>query len=416
MSDTVWFSLLGVVVLGPLFAAYSIRRWGARTVLLAMILVAYLMPQTQVETPFDTRSVGLGLALVLFLGSLLGGKGGATPTLSRTTFFALGFILMSSTWSIGSSSSTLEQAVTMLAMMCLVSVPFEQRDLRRAITVAFLALLLTAAFVYATDPASWWAFDRLRGPMINANNLGLATVLCFPVLRESHRLAHFPVSAAALAVVTLTGSRAALIALGVQVLLSSWVKLRAFGRIVSIAVAGLAAASLLPALRTEVSSQGAGSESVLRSNNSRITVWAESWSRVQDHPWFGGGLGALTSDFETGSSLFAVWIISGVVGVTLVALALGSTVIKGLGLRWMGDWRMFVVLGGCINAAFEGWIVAAGTMYALVFWLAVEQIQRHAARQGERTGVSPENPSEHALPRSHDTQVVAARAAVRTRW
>lgn len=411
----VWFSVLGALALGPLIVAFGVRKWGARTTVLAMVLVAFLLPQTQLDAPGDTRAVGLMLTLVLFLTSLLDKDREQRPRLSVTTFSALGFVGLSSVWSIGSPSSTLEQAVTLLALMCLASIPFEKKELGCAITAAFLALLLTAASTYVADPASWWEANRLRGPMVNANNLALASILFFPVLRQIHRLAHFPVSAAALFVVALSGSRAALIALGVQIIVSSWAYLRASGRIVSIALAGVAAASTLPSLRNDFYSQGAGSESVLRSNNSRTTVWADSWNRVQEHPWFGGGLGSLTSEFETGSSLFAVWIVSGAVGVALIAVALGSTLIKGAKLRWAGDWRMLVVIGGCINAAFEGWLIAAGTVYALTFWLMVEQVHRHGARL-EATPDTHAGPDDQGRDQSPNARISAAQPAVRTRW
>lgn len=415
MSDIAWLSGLGALIIGPLIALFSIQKWGARTVLLAIVLIAYLMPQTQIETPMDTRAVGLGLIAILFVGTLLSGNSEARVGLSSTTFSALGFVLVSSTWSIGSSSATLEQAGTMLALLCLVAIPFEEKELRYATIATVIAIMLASAFMYATDPASLWEANRLRGPMANANNLSLATILCFPALRNIHRFAHFPACATALAVVTLTGSRSALIALVVQIIVSSWSSLRAFGRIIALTLTGLILAYALPTLSKEFHSQGAGSESVLRSNNSRESVWYDSWIRVQEHPWFGGGIGSLTSDFETGSSLFAVWIVSGVIGVVLVAVAVAAPARTAISLRWLGDWRILLIIGGCINAAFEGWLIAAGTMYALIFWLAVEQVQRQARRERGRA-LSPRPASTgQALPKAAGAQISEPQAKIRGR-
>lgn len=380
MTDDSWLFVSTAILLGVAALLFSIRQWGLRTPLLALVFLTYLTPQTQFIPPFDTRLLGVVGILTLVVHTLLSPTKKALRA-SPTTLIPLLFILLSALWSTGASGDTLAQSAFLLAMIALVAVPFTENEYRQAMLVTLTVLAVVTLIVAAQAPDALREAGRLRGPMANANSLALICVFAFPSLRESHRLALAPAAILTLVTVAATGSRAAIAAVSVQVLISIIGAFRTFGRIASITLMALAALYALPTVSAMSANQGAGSESVLRSNNSRQDVWTASWARAQETPWVGSGLGTLTSEFESGSSLFSVWIIGGIVAVVLVLYSVASTLAKGAVRLQLWNWSLLILVGGAVNAIFEGWLLAAGTAYALWFWLALEQTQKALYQQ-----------------------------------
>ena len=128
---------------------------------------------------------------------------------------------------------------------------------------------------------------------------------------------------------------------------------------------------------------------------SRQTPWQQTFSVIQEHPWFGSGFGtsktavdevvetrgfASNSKFtrEHGSSYLAILEWQGVVGVTpFLALMLLAALNTGRVLLWIrrtGDACSptlpiaLVVIAGLAHAGFEDWLFAVGYYLSVFFW------------------------------------------------
>lgn len=388
MSTT--FLLLAIVatICGVAVLPTLIRQCGLRTLLLATCLAAYLLPQTQLSLPIDPRIVGLACILALFVYTPKPHVG-FHRSIPGPIIVAITYIALSALWTTGTASNTAAQAGFLAGMCLLLSVPFTQAELRNAILVVAALLVAAIAYVFATAPSEVFLADRLRGPMINPNGLAVLCVIIYPALCKFPLKVVIPASIGTLAVTWETGSRAAVLAVTVQVFFALVGRLRPIGRVMATGLVAAAASYLVPVILRTAATEGAGSDSVLRSNNSRDIVWGASIERVREHPWVGSGLGSLTSDFETGSSVFSILIVGGIVGLAVVAYPFAKSLWYGFLKLGPGDWRSVALTGTLISAGFEGWLIAAGTMYALIAWLIASHTLRRNVVAGATRSSEP---------------------------
>jgi len=123
---------------------------------------------------------------------------------------------------------------------------------------------------------------------------------------------------------------------------------------------------VIPSIVQEAAGAGAGSATILRSNNSHAALWERAWELGQQHILRGSGLGSLTE--ETGSSVLAVLIVSGAVGMALTATAI---FVAFRNQRSLSDWRLVTVAAGSVGALTEGWLISAGTIFCAIYWICV---------------------------------------------
>lgn len=374
-------ALLAIIALGLVFSL-AIGTWGIRGTLLTVTLVTYLLPQTQLPLPFDSRGIGLAAISLLILHSAGSGGGRALAPVPWQVLAPFAFLLLSALWSLGTGSSIAGQALFVVALLGLVAVPFSEGELKWSIIAWGGAIGLLTVWLGVTDPSALQAGERLRGVMSNANGLALAAVICLPAMWTSGRFASWVATPAAFMTVWFTGARSALAAVVAQIILLVMGRMRILGRVLATLSLIVGAIYAVPQILAAAASSGAGSSSVLRSNNSRTGVWQASLERIREAPVVGTGLGSLTSDFEPGSSIFSIMILSGLIGLAITVVCVGSVLTHGARAVGLGDWRLALVVGALINALFEGWLVTAGTPAALIFWLTCSQIARRRALDG----------------------------------
>jgi len=134
--------------------------------------------------------------------------------------------------------------------------------------------------------------------------------------------------------------------------------------------------------RNEVELQGSG----------RLPVWVATWERFLARPLFGSGLGVADTDsasdsvafstgsysIEKGNSYLAALEELGLVGVTVL---IGTLLIPLLRACWKGLNRVrspedksnlvliAIVIAGLVNTTFEAWLLSAGGIPGLSFWI-----------------------------------------------
>lgn len=374
MSQTVLMILgaLGLAVAIPAFAA----KWGTRSVLLGLCLCAYLYPQTQLPAPVDPRIIGLVTIILLFFHHPKNNGETVRKAAPGALGAAVAYLLLSSLWNTGDASSAAAQGLFLLGLLFLLTVPFTGSEVRTAVISVVAYIVIATVITFVTAPSELFLAGRLRGPMINPNGLAVLAVLVYPALCGKRLYSILPTSTILLLITWETGSRAAVLAIIIQIFLILVGRMHPAGRVASVAVLVIAASYLLPSIMRTAANEGAGSESVLRSNNSRDVVWTASMERVGEHPWIGSGLGSLTSNFETGSSLFSILIVGGIIGLIFLMLAFGKSTYLAIRVLGPADWRTATLIGALASSAFEGWLIAAGTMYSLLTWLIANQIRQ----------------------------------------
>lgn len=355
-----------------------------RVTLLVIPLFLMLTPQMQLPLPGDGRV----LALPLLMGLASGYRGG--PISNRWGLVPLwalaAWLTLSAIWSPGEPSYIGTQVLFGLGLASVVFIALRKlADVRAALAIVGMLVVALCIFYLLALPSDARLGGRFRGPLSNPNTLAAILPLLLPAMVATWRRLAIPLWVVGAVIIWQTGSRAGLLALIVQVLLWAWGRLPLAGRVGMALTTAVAAYLWLPGVLRRIASGGAGDSSVLRGNNSRDSVWAHSQELVDLHPLRGSGLASYTSDFETGSSIYAVWIQAGAIGLVLVAVTIALAFLR---VRSTSDWRFWALAGGVVDAAFEGWLMAPGTLPAIAFWACLTSClgirREHANDKSER--------------------------------
>lgn len=122
--------------------------------------------------------------------------------------------------------------------------------------------------------------------------------------------------------------------------------------------------------------------------SSREGLWSARLEEFRLHPLLGSGFGILiitpaapdqAATYEPGSSYLAVLAMTGLVGVVSFVILFSSAthlVLRGKARLATRDWALGVSLGGfwAIHGLAEGYILAAGSLMCLLFWLSVGRV------------------------------------------
>lgn len=370
------------------------ERWRIAS-LTAIALLFVGLPQTQLPSPADGRVVAVPLFILLAIVYRRPLTKGYLNLLPLAV--SAGWLSLSSLWSSGAPSYILTQFFFAAGLAGLISLTLSRpAEVRIALSIVGVIVIATSLAYLAALPGTAYLGGRLRGPLKNPNTLAAILPLILPAIVATWRRTAIPAWAASALLIWLTGSRAGLLALALQGALWAWGQLRVAGRVSLSLLAVVLGYLWVPNIMQQIASGGAGDSSVLRGNNSRDAVWAYSQELVAQHPIRGSGLASYTSDFETGSSVYAVWIQGGLVAGVLIT---GTFLLALWRAKSTRDWRIWVIAGGLVNAAFEGWILAAGTVPALILWACVagtlysgRSNKNEATRRDAVPSVSPGNP------------------------
>lgn len=368
----------------------TIGRRHLTTVAGTLVGWAYLLMTWQTQPPVDLR---LAAILIIALGALIAADLGRFRS-SSIVVASLGWVAVSTTWSRGENATIYAQASLAIAMILATSIRLPNLQLARIFSALFWSTILAVAASRFAGTGYWELGGRLTGPFINPNTLGAVLLFTWPAAaRVSGRFWTIPATLT-LATVWQTGARAALLAFLIQFALLFWSRTSRVSRLIltsgTIAVLNFTLGDLV----SEIRGTGAGSESVLRSNNSRSTVWAASQNIIDGGPWYGYGLGSPETKFETGSSFFSLQITGGIALLIAATLAIVMALLFAVQKLGFFSWQFGTLLGGTIHSLFEGWVVAPGSLFSLMFWVLVAQALRAPSRLPDR-----ETSSERAAPR-----------------
>ena len=118
--------------------------------------------------------------------------------------------------------------------------------------------------------------------------------------------------------------------------------------------------------RAETSAGAQVQSSLLRVGDSRTAVWNIAGDNWRQRPVQGFGAGAYP--FDTANSYLKLLVDLGLVGVVVCA----PLVFAQARTFWSGSrGKAALVAGGAVNAFFEGWLFAAGSLFFLMYWIQV---------------------------------------------
>ena len=340
------------------------------------------------------------------------------------------FALMSIGWSVDPGES-LPKAISLalLGAAALIAIPLNCRDERDARAILRWNGVTAAAFTIAGLVAGLAgvvsAFEgngRFIGFLSNPNALGFWIAPILPVLvvmatqespgtRRRLLVASTVVLAAALA---LTGSRggttASVVGVVVAFVASGFTgQGRTMRRTVIVGIMAFAAtAFIFPALGLTLRSQASGNVEgffEIGGGSGRTVVWTEALPLIDAAPLLGHGFGTTPDLFPAIQSRLGANVLGRTHNSYLEAavdlgwpgfVLLVSLVVSGLIAAWRvathpGPHRAFAtvllagIVGGAVEGLFESGLLAAGSLLALPFWIAVALA--HSMRATVRRGV-----------------------------
>ena len=346
------------------------RRWTTSLFTLALVGLTLARPSNSIST--DPRLATVLLALLL--GISIKTKSTNQPhTLSApilpvaaAPLILTAWLLLSATWSSAPISQVLAQIVFLCMLVLLIKASIQRHiDIQSAIAIIGLGVIGVSAFLWFVTPSEALIAGRLSGMMNNPLTLASTIVLTAPAI-ASWKRGSWIVWGISLGMVWATGSRSALLALLVALALTLLGKSDLAGKIGIFSGLAITAYLVIPSIVQEAAGAGAGSATILRSNNSHAALWERAWELGQQHILRGSGLGSLTE--ETGSSVLAVLIVSGAVGMALTATAI---FVAFRNQRSLSDWRLVTVAAGSVGGLTEGWLISAGTIFCAIYWICV---------------------------------------------
>lgn len=219
-----------------------------------------------------------------------------------------------------------------------------------------------SALAFAAGLPSSMAGGRARGIMSNANGLAILCSIAVPYLLTKRDWRVKALSLVPLALVFVTGSRAGALALLVGAATVTFRSMPFARRAIAAPFVVGGGYGAYVAIR-EFALSGQSTILVVRTNDSRLTVWREAFDQFERNRWFGVGFGALPT--ESGSSWLKILSEGGIVGAT-AALVLTATALWASRRSIAG---FAILMAGVVDATFEGWLFTAGSIYAVIFYL-----------------------------------------------
>lgn len=346
------------------------KRWATPLFTLALVGLVLAQPSKSVST--DPRLATVLLALILGISIRTKSTNQqntlSTPILPVATapVILAAWLLLSATWSSAPTSQVLTQIVFICMLGLLIKASIQRHiDIQSAIAIVGIGVIGVSAYLWFAVPSAALVAGRLSGIMYNPLTLASTILLTTPAI-ASWKRGSWIVWGISFGMVWLTGSRSVLLALFVALALTLLGKSNLAGKIGILSGLAMAAYLVIPSIVQEAANAGAGSASTLRSNNSHAAVWERAWELSQQHILRGSGLGNLTE--ETGSSVLAVLIVSGAVGMALATIAI---FVAFRNQSSLSDWRLVTVAAGSVGALTEGWLISAGTIFCAIYWTCV---------------------------------------------
>jgi len=350
-----------MVFLGLLLASIKRPSVGFGTILLFYLApLSHLTSGLLATLPFDVRL----LSVPFLFPFVTRQSAGLAPARVAMAVWAVPLIAGTSVlWSIDRNAS-LESAVGLLlggvtAVFVARALPYAQVT---ALARRFCLAIVVLSVLFVPFSAEAVLGGRVRGVMGNPNALAAVIVLLVPLLAMRYGW-RSPVTWLVLGVLPFTGSRAATAAVLLEAAVSIWVGAdrrvrRTLLPALLVAVAILAFFELNAAIFVSTDPT-----SVLRSADSRTSLWANGLRLAGDAPWSGYGLGASPADVANSYLLGVVEL--GSLSVLLFGAALAVIVHA---LRPQRVEIAALAAGGLCNATFESWLLAGGSLLFVVFW------------------------------------------------
>jgi hypothetical protein len=209
---------------------------------------------------------------------------------------------------------------------------------------------------------------RVAGIFANPNTVGLMIALLLPWVLVGRKF-WSPMPLLTIGLLVASGSRAGLAAVAVQVLVLT---LRGRHRLILKLGAAMAVGVLL--LAASGQRLQTSTAEIRRRDDSRTSTWLRALPEVGARPLGGTGYGAEEVDVANSYLKLAVELggLGILCGLPPLLLAVART-------RRSSTAASLAIVGGLVNAVFESWLFAGGTVYFLLFWLQVElAAPRHA--------------------------------------
>lgn len=231
---------------------------------------------------------------------------------------------------------------------------------RITVGVVFVVVAASAAIVLIGLP-SGFVGGRAVGLMTNANGLGVLCGLLVPmVLAGRHWKTAVVVIPMVSYLIVMSQSRGGMLAAGVGLAIFVWMKAGHLGRLLTLPVAVIAGVWIAQWDFWSVSR----SEGLIRTYNSRSTEWALLIKEFRERPWVGSGYG--TQD-GLGSSYLKLAAELGMLGIAAGCCVLAILVVSS----WRSTVTLPTLAAALTNGIFEGWLLAAGSAYAVILVVVV---------------------------------------------
>jgi hypothetical protein len=373
-------------------------------VALAACLIAFFAPLSVAETPtiggIDVRLAALPFMAIialqkptrargsnLQLESEIGWTSWAPP---RALFLVAAFAAASTLWSID-RQITVEASIALAMAATLCTIVYQKIDIQTLTSVVGklgIAVLVSSAALVLVAPGLAYGGERVRGVFSNANGLGAFLVIALPAMLLATPRARWLVGTAAMILGVVTGSRATVAALTLEIAVFLCSGVESTGRRLTVLGAGTIGAAFVGSGLLSSMTASAGIP-LLRQNNSREETWELGMYYFYEHPWLGAGVDAVAPGAigGIGPGLLAA---TGIVGTFMITAIYVAVVVRAFR---SGVMYQALVVGATADLIFEPWLITGGSLLCVVFWLFVGHPGfSHRRRDGEEpilVGSSP---------------------------
>lgn len=358
-------SLAGFIVMVGLLLLLPV------SVSLVALLVAFMLPMTQLELGIDTRFLVPALLVPLAIRTVAMRRTLRSHDVPIRLVPLCVVVIASITWSDNPSATVF----SVLALLALVACLFVVATGAGAEVVVsslrwFVAATIVLSALAALTPFGQLA-GRTRGVFVNPNGLALLLLLAVPLLLRGRWRLLLPV-VAVLAVTTASRAGVAALVVGVFFYLLARGGRRAAPRVLA---AGAVALAILASVRNLSSGDSAGTfltggegVSLVRFGHSRQSEWDAAIQVWLQRPWIGHGYGA--SEIEIGSSVLKLLVDLGALG--LVAALPFLVLLAQRLIRSTNPLIVGLIAAGLVNSFFEAWLLTAGSAFFVLFCLMIQ--------------------------------------------